>query len=85
MGGKPKCTIEQVKVIANTKGFELLETEYINNSTPMRMKCQHGHEFKISFQNLKKGRGCSYCYKYKKLTHDEVYKKCKEIKCKTKI
>ena len=78
MGGKPKCTIEQVKEIANTKGFELLEIEYINNSTPMRMKCQHGHEFKISFQNLKKGRGCSYCYKYKKLTHDEVYKKCKE-------
>lgn len=94
MGGKPKCTIEQVKQVAEERGFELLETEYINNGTPMRMRCQHGHEFKISFQNLKKGNGCSYCYKYRKLTHDDVYQKCKEkgfelktpyINAKTKI
>ena len=78
MGGKPKCTINQVEQIAKDNGYELLETEYINNNTPMKMKRQYGHEFKISFQNLKKGRGCSYCYKYKKLTHDEVYKKCSQ-------
>ena len=51
MGGKPKCTLEQVKEVAKTRGFVVLETEYINNSTPMLMKCSHGHEFKISFQN----------------------------------
>lgn len=78
MGGKPKYTLEQVKKVAEERDFIVLETEYMNNSTPMLMGCPHGHEFKISFQNLKKGRGCSQCYKYKKLTHEEVKEKCIE-------
>lgn len=70
--GKRIHTLESSREQFKEKGFLLLEETYINNITPMLAKCSHGHTFKISLANLMKGRGCSECYRFKALRHEEV-------------
>lgn len=42
--------------------YSLISTEYINNKTPLSVKCNNcGYEFKISYVNICKGKGCKYC------------------------
>lgn len=47
-----------------SKGYTLLETEYVNNNTPMAYICnEHKNEGVqyITYSNLSRGRGCRYC------------------------
>lgn len=52
-----KLTFEQVKQRFENKGFELLETEYINNHTPMLCKTKEGYLRKIKLNNVDKDVG----------------------------
>lgn len=71
---RKRIKLEMIKEFAKSEGYELLENEYINNSTNMKFKCPEGHEFYATWGNFKRGRRCSYCYKYRKMTYEEVYK-----------
>lgn len=69
---KKQKQFQEIKELMMKEGYELLEKEYINNSIPMKVKCHFGHEFYITSANFKKGRRCSECYKFKKLTYEYV-------------
>lgn len=58
-----KYTFEQVKKEFCKRGYELLETEYINNSTKMKYRCPFHPEktLEIRFKSLLQGFGCRYC------------------------
>jgi hypothetical protein len=56
-------TFEEVKNYINGRGFELLETEYKNNHTPMRVRCTCGNDqWMVSFKSIVKIQGCKKCY-----------------------
>lgn len=78
--GRRKLTLEEVKKIFAEKGYELLETEYKNNHTPMRYRCLK-HPDKINSTILiaiRSGSGCPYCAGNHKYTIEEVRDKFKE-------
>lgn len=71
-----KLTFEFVKdEFIRLKGYELLETEYINNSTPMRYRCPHhpNEETYITYNSLRTGHGCDFCGGTVKFTFEFVY------------
>lgn len=61
MGGRPKPTFEQVKQTFEERGCVLLETEYVNDRTPMRYIARCGHERMGNFGNFKRGKG-DWCF-----------------------
>ena len=57
-----KLTYEEVKKYINSKNCELLETNYINSSTKMKIKCSCGNIFIKDFNHFKRGQNtCSLC------------------------
>ncbi|PET71253.1 hypothetical protein CN514_07600 [Bacillus sp. AFS001701] len=58
-----KHTLEAAKEIFKKSGYELLETEYQNNYTPMRYRCPKHPEkiMKTRLSDIKNGHGCNYC------------------------
>lgn len=65
--------LDEIREIMNSYGYVLLSKKYINNSSLLKVMCPHGHVFNISAANFKRGRRCSHCYRYKKLTYGFVY------------
>ena len=60
----PRKSYDDVKNIVESHGFVLLETEYKNNATKMRMYCtKHKQEFMRSLSYVMMGRGCPECTK----------------------
>lgn len=74
-GGKKssrKLSREKVAEILNENGYELIG-EYINNRTPIVMKCPSGHiTDTMILSSFKKGCRCSVCSRKAKLTYDFV-------------
>jgi len=59
-----KLTIDFVREEFEARGYELLETEYINNSTKMRYKCPNhpDKELRTTWNNFNsKHQRCPYC------------------------
>jgi hypothetical protein len=58
-----KYTIEDVKEVFESKGYELLETSYKNNKHLMRYTCKNhpDKEQRIRFNDLTTGHGCKHC------------------------
>lgn len=56
-------TIQNIKlwINNNTKGYELLSTNYINATSDLKFKCPEGHEFKMSWNNFHRGQRCPIC------------------------
>lgn len=53
---------EKIKELYPNNEYTLLEKKYINNKTPMKIKCNKCNKiFMISYVNLCKGKGCKYC------------------------
>lgn len=76
-GKTRKHTLEYIKKYFEKNGCELLETEYINNSIPMKYRCCCENISKISFNSFKKGHRCMKCgnkknSKSKTLSYDYV-------------
>jgi len=74
--GNAKLTIEECHEVANSRGGECLETEYKDNKTKMRWRCEEGHEWETFFGNIKnQSQWCADCGGRKKLTLEE----CQEV------
>jgi len=63
-GKLSKLDFETARVEFVKKGYRLLETKYINNSTKMRYECPNHPEKEtcITYKDLKFGYGCGYCW-----------------------
>ena len=61
--GLEKRTIEEMRMLARTRGGECLSTRYINIDTPLEWKCEKGHQWLASPWNVKKDKGtwCPVC------------------------
>ncbi len=83
MGGRKKLTIEEVASRFKERGLTLLETEYVNNNTPMKCICPEGH---IVYPRVNGRGGCEQCGRARtisshRLTIDYVRKKFEEAGC----
>ena len=73
MSGR-KITYDLVKQEFDERGYELLSTEYVNNSTKLQYICpKHRNKgvLEITFANFTKGRGCPYCSGKVRKTQEE--------------
>lgn len=77
-----KLTYEYIKNYFTEQDCELLETEYINNSTKMKYLCKCKNEAYIAFGHFKQGKRCMKCSGREKLTLEYVKKFFKEQNCK---
>ena len=59
--GNIKYTFDEVKFIFKSKGFTILDNEYINNHTPINYECSEGHRHQVRLYDLLHGDGCPYC------------------------
>lgn len=59
-----KLTYAEVKNNIENKGYELISTEYKNNSSNIMVKCNNGHIYETRYSTIcgKNSRGCPYCY-----------------------
>ena len=56
-----KKTYQEVKDYIELFNYELLSTEYINNSTNLDIKCDKGHVYKAPFGRFQQGKRCPHC------------------------
>ena len=63
---------EEVEKIYEERGYKLL-SKYINNRTPNKMQCPHGHiSDTMTLWSFQKGYGCPICSHKAKLTYGQV-------------
>jgi hypothetical protein len=53
--------LQRDKEIVERRGGTLLSTEYVSARTKLRVRCEHGHEFQLTPDNLHRGRWCRTC------------------------
>jgi Zn finger protein HypA/HybF involved in hydrogenase expression len=70
-----KLTMGQAKEIASRYGYTIIEKEYTNLTTPMKMICPHGHKCTIPLKNFYDKKGCPKCRKSKGEKEIERYLK----------
>lgn len=70
-------TIENIKLWMELEmpEYELLSDEYTHNSHKLELKCDKGHLFNTSWNDLKDGHLCSTCYGNKKLSNSDFDKR----------
>lgn len=63
MGGRRKFTFKEVYLTFEERGCKLLDTEYVNDRTPLRYVAECGHERTSNFNNFRRGKGnlCPTC------------------------
>lgn len=63
----PKCdpekklTIEEMQKIASEHNGKCLSLKYKNTRTKLEWECEHGHRWKSTPNNIRKGRWCPIC------------------------
>lgn len=69
-----KKTYEEVKALFESKGYILLDTEYIDAHTKLRYICKKHPDIIQStrYNSLQQGKGCPYCVGKAKHTFEEV-------------
>lgn len=67
-----KNALDDIRAYAEKRGYKVISTEYKNRNKKLEMICPKGHTTFISWGNFSKGRRCSECYRFKKLTSKEV-------------
>jgi len=71
LGARLRLEYEDVKDYVESRGYELLSTEYVRSEDKIQLKCSSGHVFYATFDNFKYNEsGCSECsgkytYSYK--------------------
>lgn len=58
-----KLTYADVKKAFELKGFKLVSTEYISNTSPLTYICNNGHEHTRTYKYFTKGLPCLNCQK----------------------
>lgn len=61
-----RLTLDEALRVFASLGYELLATEYVNNSTKMPYICKCGLEYAMSLANIAKGKQCPACTGIKK-------------------
>lgn len=71
--GRSKLSIEEIKrVIEMDNGYQLLETEYINSHTNMKIRCDKGHSYEATYHNFRHGKRCPDCANNKRKTIEQI-------------
>lgn len=60
-GGSEKLTYKYVRQYFEDRNCELMDDEYINNSSKMKYRCNCGNVSEICFSDFKSGRRCMEC------------------------
>jgi Zn finger protein HypA/HybF involved in hydrogenase expression len=63
--GNAKLNLEFIKKELYEVGYELIDDVYVNATTKLKMRCEHGHEFEMSWNKFKSGRRCPICLESK--------------------
>ena len=85
---KRRHIFKDVKQYFKDRDCKLLETEYINNKTPMRYECDCGNDdCKICFSSFKRGSRCDECMRHKiakkqAYTYEFIYNYFEDHNCK---
>lgn len=69
-----KITYDLVKQEFDERGYELISTKYVNNSTKLRYICPKHRDkgiLEMTFGNFTQGRGCPYCSGKVRKTQEE--------------
>jgi len=70
---KNKKTIEEVRDYIESFGYKLLNKEYKNNYTKLKLQCPEGHIFEMAYGSFKWGQRCPKCnINKRKLSYNEV-------------
>lgn len=57
-----KLTLCELGALANSRGGELLSTEYVNSRTPLLWRCEKGHLWKSNASNIRSAKSwCPEC------------------------
>jgi hypothetical protein len=59
--GGVSLTYDYIKNQLKEEGYTLLSTEYINNNTPLRIKCNKNHRFNMRYSDFQQGQRCPLC------------------------
>lgn len=63
-----KFDVQKIIEYVSNKSGEVLDLHnYKNNSTKLLIQCKFGHQWNVSWSNLKNNKWCPYCSKNKKL------------------
>ena len=56
-------TVQNLKlwIKTNIEGYELLSTKYTKAKDKLKLKCDKGHEFEMSWDKINQGNRCPYC------------------------
>jgi very-short-patch-repair endonuclease len=79
--GGVRLNFEDVKNYFQERNCKLLETEYSNNESLMKYKCDCGNISEISYAAFKKGHRCSRCGGNEKSSYEDVKKYFQEQNC----
>jgi hypothetical protein len=66
-------TIEEMYVLAESKGGKCLSKEYISNNSKLEWECKCGHQWEAIPNSIKKGSWCPECVGLKKLTIEQMH------------
>lgn len=64
--GKARRTIEEMRILAKSKGGKCLSESYKNNQTKLLWMCKEGHKWEATPYNVKRGTWCPGCHKKNK-------------------
>ena len=59
--GRKKKTIEEIKKFLQKINYKLISDNYKNNKSKLKIQCDKGHEFEMSFNSIYNGRRCPIC------------------------
>lgn len=68
----------KLRELARIQGGECLATSYINNKTPVRWRCELGHEWDAKPNDITNGQWCGKCAGNQLLTIDEMHETARQ-------
>jgi len=72
--GVKKKTMEEIKEYIESFGYKCLSEKYINCKSKLKIQCNIGHTYEVTWANFQTGWRCPYCAGVKKKTMEEIKK-----------
>ena len=79
---KQKLSYEFIKKQIEREKYQLLSDEYISNKVKLKIRCNKGHEYEVTYNNFKAGYRCPICFGNKKFSYEFIKKQIEEYKYK---
>ena len=73
-----RLTYKEIKKYIESFNYKLLSTKYNNCSEKLKLECNKGHTYKISWSGFQQGYRCPECWRLSKYLNVEDIKKCIE-------